>query len=115
VYLQLRQPGQPDLLCAHLPAASLTRRKTTIRFRDKKHAVASASGLDSLVLKGKKTGGGTLTVAGSRLAIALPPAGDVQITLGLRNPTTAEAENRCTTAQVALTAGRKGGLKYVSR
>jgi hypothetical protein len=112
VYLQLRRPGQADVLCAHIPAASLTRKKSTVRFRDKKHLVTSAGGLDTLVLKGKKTGGGTLTVGGSGLAIALPPAGDVQITLGLRNPTTAETGNRCTTTQIALKAGRKGGLKF---
>ena len=112
VHLQIRQSGQPDVLCARIPAANLTRKKSTLRFRDKKHAVASAVGVDTLVLKGKKKGGASLTVAGSRLAIDLPPAGDVQITLGLRNPGTAEAGNRCTTAQIPLKAGRKGGLKF---
>jgi hypothetical protein len=110
VFVQILQAGH-DVLCARVPAANLTRKKSTLRFRDRRHAIASASGLDRLVLKTKRDGRGVLTAGGRGMSGDVPAAGSVRITIGLRDPATAEAGNRCSTAQAQLAADQHGAVR----
>jgi hypothetical protein len=44
--------------------------------------------------------------------ISLPPAGTLDVTVGFRDPSTAEGGNRCGRATVPLEAAKKGALKF---
>jgi hypothetical protein len=111
VFLQLRAPNG-DLFCARVPAANVVRSKKSARFRDARHEVAPAAGIDKLVLRAKKGGAGMLGASGRRMSLAVPPAGAVQIMLALRDPATAEQGNRCAGAQVTLKAKKSGNLHF---
>jgi len=109
VYLQMRGAGS-EVLCARMPASTLTRRKTILRFRDKRRAVASAAGIDALLLRARKNRI-ALAVAGRLVSLASPGAGAVRITFALRDPATAEVGNVCASAQTSLKADRTGALR----
>jgi hypothetical protein len=107
VSLQIRGTSG-EVLCAHVPATSVVRSKKGARFRDPKHAVASAAGVDKLQLRVKKSGAAALGVSAGGSSLVVPPAGTAQVTLGLRDPSTAEQGNRCAGAQVTLKSKKKG-------
>lgn len=109
VVVQLR--GTEELLCARVPASSLERKRTRITFRDGKGTTASARGLDAVALVERRRGGARLTVTGRRAALAVPPAGTLAVTFGLRDPSTAEATNRCASSVVPFRSTRRG-LRY---
>jgi hypothetical protein len=96
VTLQIRRAGQGEVLCATIPASKLDRKRTTTSFRDRTRSLASAKGIERLRIAERKKGGGTLKVKGT-LGIALPGPGPFTVTMGLRDPATAEAGNRCAT------------------
>lgn len=96
VTLQIRRAGQGEVLCATIPASKLARKRTTTSFRDRTRSLASAKGIERLRIAERKKGGGTLKVKGT-LGIALPGPGPFTVTMGLRDPATAEAGNRCAT------------------
>ena len=110
VTLQISGAGQP-LLCAHVPAANLKRKKATLRFKDERGSVASAAGVGTLRLRGRKDGSGLFSANGRKVSLAVPPAGGFVVTLGLRDPATAESGNRCARAEVSLEATKKGALR----
>jgi hypothetical protein len=111
VSLQLRAAGS-EVVCARVPATSVVRTKKSARFGDPGHEVASAAGVDKLLLRAKQGGAGTLGASGRPVSLAVPPAGDVQVTLGLRDPGSAEQGNRCAGATVAVKARKKGGVSF---
>jgi hypothetical protein len=111
VALQLRGAGG-EILCARVPAANLTRKKKAARFADPQHEVASAAGVDKVLLHAKKGGALALAASGRRLSLAVPPAGAVQVTFALRDPATAAPGNRCAGAQVTLKARKNGSLHF---
>jgi hypothetical protein len=108
VTLQIRRDGEGELLCARMSAASLARRGGRLTFRDPEHRLASALGIDGLALVEKRSGGGRLAVAGRLVALVVPGAGPLRVTLGLRDPATAEAENRCAVGAANFRRTRKG-------
>ena len=98
------------VFCARVPAGSLTRRKKGLVFRDQDGTVTSARGIERVTLTAKGTGA-KLAVAGREAQLATPAAGSLTVTLGLRDPATAEAANQCTTAIATFRATKKG-LRY---
>jgi uncharacterized delta-60 repeat protein len=110
VVLQVAANGE-RLLCARVPAANLTRRKSRLKFRDAAHAVVSAGGLERLRLRARKDGSGAVAAGGRRMPFAVPAAGAAVVTLGLRDPAQPEGGNRCARAQATLEASRKGALR----
>jgi len=109
VFLQLRSAGQ-ETLCAFVPAADLVRKRSVLRFRDPKHAVGSAAGVDRIVLRGRKAGG-VLKAGGHALSLGTLSAGNVSVTLGLR-PVTAGGGNHCAGGQVEMKANKHGALHF---
>jgi hypothetical protein len=107
VALQLRA-ASGEILCARVPTANLVRTKKAARFADPKHRVASAAGVDKLLLRAKKG----IAASGRRMSLAVPPAGAVQVTFALRDPATAEQGNRCAGAQVTVQARKNGSLHF---
>jgi hypothetical protein len=109
--LQLATPGVGDRLCARAPAASLKTARAAITFRDPRGTVASAQGVQRLLVHARKDGSGTIQATGARVALAAPAAGPMQITLGLRDPATPGSAS-CATATVTLRPKKKGLLVY---
>jgi hypothetical protein len=110
--IQMRAAGRPDFLCARIPGAKLVRRGTKETFKDPAHAVAAAHGIDVVGLKQAKNGSVTLKVGGKRLALSLPSAGTLDVTVGLADPATGAADGRCATAAAPFKGSKKGALKY---
>jgi len=110
-FVQLAGAGG-EILCAHVPAASLTRKKSGVSFKDPGHAVASALGVDRLIVSRKKTGAGRFKAGGKQVTLTPPAAGPVTVVLALRNPDTAEATNVCATGGGTFHATKKGVLKF---
>jgi hypothetical protein len=111
VFVQLREAGRADFLCVRIPAADVKRHGRRAIFKDPKHAVASARGVDVLKLKERKNGSGALAVKGRSVTLTLPAAGTLQVTVGLRDPAS-PGTSRCATVAVPFTAGKKGALKF---
>ena len=111
LFVQLRVEDQPDFLCARIPAANLARRGSRRTFKDRKHAVASAHGIDAVVLKQRKKVV-VFTVGGTNLAVPLPAAGTLQATVGLRDPASSQSGDRCGTVAASLKKSRKGMIRF---
>lgn len=109
--IQIRRQGQGQVLCARIPATSLGRTKTKSRFRDRGLTIASARGIEDLTLAESRDGSGRLSIGGRRVLLAIPLAGPLAVTLGLRDPATAEVSNRCSTG-VATFRATKTGLRF---
>jgi hypothetical protein len=56
----------------------------------------------------KKDGSGKLKVQGKEVAFATPGASDLRVTIGLRDPATAETQNHCASAVASFRSARKG-------
>ena len=112
VLVQLREDNHPDFLCARIPAANLVRRGSKETFRDPKRLVASAKGIDSLLLKRRRNGNAVVKASGKQVPVTLPPPGVVWVTVGILQPGAAEAANRCALVGVPFTVNRKGALLF---
>jgi hypothetical protein len=113
VFVQVRAEGGDDMLCAQIPAASLAAKKKRLRFKDKTGAVASAQGLSQLKLRVRKDGSVALATRGKQVLFATPSAGRVHVTMGFRNPATADVGNQCRSGVETFRAiGKKGALKF---
>ena len=106
--VQLRDPT--GVFCAHIPAAKLSRRKKGLVFRDGNGTLAGAGGLERVTLTEKRNGA-KLAVSGARAKLDTPAPGTLALTLGLRDPATAEAANRCATGTATFRAAKKG-IRY---
>jgi len=49
---------------------------------------------------------------GRRVNFPTPPAGELEITVGFRDPTVGDASNRCSRMTVSFSAGKNGALRY---
>ena len=94
VSVQIRS-STDEVLCARLPASAVVRKRTRLLFKDKTASVVSAEGVSKLVLRARKDGTGRLSIAGKQTALEVPEPGPLAITLGLRDPATAEGGNLC--------------------
>jgi hypothetical protein len=108
VTIQL-QYQDSSLLCAHFPAAAFVRRRGKAIFRDPDHAVASARGVDTLILARRRNGGMKVVLRAKRAALSVPNAGGrIDVDLALRDPATAESGNRCVGIGATFRATKKG-------
>jgi hypothetical protein len=57
-------------------------------------------------------GGIALHVTGAKLALPLPPAGTLHVTVGLRDPSASVAGNRCGAVTSTLQNARKGAPRF---
>src|SRR5262249_17893956 len=112
LFIQLRADGRPDFLCARIPAADLVHRGGREFFKRPKRGVEMAHGIDALVIKQRKNGSVVLKAKAKRASFELPPAGTLDVTIGLRDPAAGEAGNRCATTAAPFTRGKKGALEY---
>jgi len=98
------------VFCARIPAGNLSRRRKGLVFRDEDGAFAGARGLERITLTEKRSGA-KLAVSGARAQLATPAPGVIALTLGLRDPATAEAANQCAAGTATFRAARKG-IRY---
>jgi hypothetical protein len=112
VFLQIRPAGGTDVLCAQVPAEKFMRMHGAFKFWDRKHTVASAKGIDDLKIKVRKDGSVRLKTVGRRVRFQTPQQASLQVTVGFRDPATAEAGNRCSTETRAFRTGRSGRLIF---
>jgi len=108
VTLQLRDPT--GVFCARVPAGNLMRRRKGLVFRDGNGVVVGARGLGRLSLIEKRSGA-KLAVSAARAELAVPTPGTLALTLGLRDPATAEAANQCALGMATFRAAKKG-IRY---
>jgi hypothetical protein len=103
--LQLRGAGAT--LCARFPAATLVRRRNRLSFRDVDGAIASARGITAVTIKEKKQGA-KVAVFGPAAELAVLGPGAFTLTLGFRDPATAETTNACAAGTATFRPARRG-------
>ena len=112
VQIQLRT-SEGEALCATIPAGKFKHRKQTFKFRDKKHTVPTAFAFDRVTIRVRKNHTVVFRAAGKNVTLATPSAGSLRLTVGFRNPATAEATNRCSTVRSAeFRTGPKGSIRF---
>lgn len=99
VTVQIRA-GDDAMLCARIPAARITSKKTKMKFKDR-GTVASALGVDRLALAVKKNGTAKLKLRGRETVLETPAAGALRITIGLDG-------DRCAAAEQSFRAKGRG-------
>jgi hypothetical protein len=110
VSVQIRS-ATGEVLCARMPAQTMGRKKTKLVFKDKTGVVTPAQGVSKLVLRARKDGTGRLSTTGKHTVLVVPVPGPLDITLGLRDPATAEAGNLCATGTATFRA-TKNTLRF---
>ena len=103
--LQLRGAGAS--LCARFPAANLVRRRKRLAFRDADGTIASARGITAVTIKEKKQGA-KVAVFGPEAQLAVLGPGSFTVTLGFRDPATAEAANQCGSGTADFRPAKRG-------
>ena len=93
-----------ETFCARVPAASLVRRRKGLTFRGN---VPSAHGVERITLVEKRRSV-KLAVSGDDAQLDVPAPGALTATLGLRDPATAEAGNRCAAGAATFRAAKRG-------
>ncbi len=109
VFVQIRRAGGAELLCAKAPAEKFMKMHRALAFWDKKGMIASAKGIQDIAIR-RKRGRVRFSTFGRRVQFSATDAGDLQITVGFRDPSTAEAGNRCSRVVQSFRAGRRGAL-----
>ena len=110
VFVQIRPAGGTDVLCAKAPADKFMKMHGAFKFWDRHHRVASAKGISDIRVKVRRDGSVRFSAVGKRVKFSTPQAGTLQVTVGFRDPATAEAGNRCSTQTQAFRTGRQGQL-----
>jgi hypothetical protein len=107
VVLQIRG-STGELLCARLPATSFVTKGRSVAFRDPQHRVASAAGIDLVVLRLPKHGAAKLKIQSKRAGLQAPGAGRLEVTLGVAS----DGGARCGTATSPFAASKNGALHF---
>src|SRR3989442_3675425 len=110
VFVQIRPAGGTDVLCAKAPADKFMKMHGAFKFWDRHHHVASAKGISDIRVKVRRDGSVRFSAVGKRVKFSTPQGGTLQVTVGFRDPATAEAGNRCSTQTQAFRTGRQGQL-----
>src|SRR5262249_25253092 len=111
VYIQLRQPGADELVCARIPAGDFAAVAGGFDFRDPKGTLETARGIDRIVARTRTDTTLTRTF-GKRAQFVPPPPGAVDVTLGFFPRTMGPAAGACSTTRVEFVAGRADSLVY---
>jgi hypothetical protein len=101
VFVQVRPEGGTDVLCARLPAAKFVGSRGTYRFRDPKHKVKGARGIDNFTLKVRSDGSVIVRTLDRRVKMSSGLGGTALVTVGFRNPL-GNSQNSCSTTFEAL-------------
>ena len=113
VFVEIRD-RTGEVLCAHIPAAKFVakRKGKYFAFLDRRGQVAGTSGISGVVVK-PVHGNVLVHVEGKTVRTSGPHDTALQVTVAFRDPSTAEAGNRCgATAATFRKKGTKGGLKF---
>src|SRR5437773_2581388 len=110
VFVQIRPAGGTAVLCAKAPTDKFMKMHGAFKFWDRHHRVASAKGISDIRVKVRRDGSVRFSAVGKRVKFSTPQAGTLQVTVGFRDPATAEAGNRCSTQTQAFRTGRQGQL-----
>jgi hypothetical protein len=112
LHVILRHQNGTLIFCGRMPATSFKKRLKFFNFRDRRNTIASAAGVDGVVVRLLRTGRYLLHVQGKRALIHDPAAGDITMIAAFRDPATAEATNRCATITKRFrTAGRRNSVR----
>ncbi len=112
VTLQIRQEGGGEVLCARIPAEKFMRMHGEFKFWDRQHTVASAKHIDDLAVHVGPGRTVKLRTLGKRVLFQSPSHGALIVTVGFRNPATAESGNHCSRTTQPLETGPTGGLRF---
>jgi hypothetical protein len=112
VFVQIRQPNGPELLCAKAPATKFMRKHRAFTFWDKKHKVASVKGIQDMKVRvvTKKKPGTRFRTHGKRVEFQTPARGSLQVTVAFHDPAGDDSQNMCSTQVQAFRTGRHGRL-----
>ena len=80
------------------------------RFRDRRHRVGSARGIDHLALRIARNGSVRLRAVARQAEFTSPRDRPLDVTVSFRNPLAAEGSNRCAVTQ-GLRTNRRGALR----
>jgi predicted outer membrane repeat protein len=112
VFLQMREQGGRQLLCARMPASRFIKRRGKLfQFLDRKLTEKMAQGVTGTELRRVRQDV-LLHVEGRKANVTRPTLTTLIVTVGFRNAAGADADNRC--AGVVKTfrkSGKKGGLR----
>jgi hypothetical protein len=111
VILQLRSGAGGADFCAPILAASF-RGNARKRVFKRTGAIDSAPGIDRLGIVIRRDGTLRIVASDKRAAFRTPSQGDIRVTVGLRDPRTSEAGNRCASTAARLRTRRNGELKF---
>jgi hypothetical protein len=112
VHVQLRTLGGTGLLCLNVPATKFRTVRRVVTFRDRKHTVPTAQQMDGVELRRLRGGALLVHLEGRRMPFATPSEKQLVLTLGFRNPTLAEGENRCASGTQTFRSRRSSGLLF---
>jgi hypothetical protein len=98
------------VFCARVPSAVVARRRKGLSFRDPDAGLESARGVTRIAITEKRSGA-KLSFSGSEALLDAPAPGPLTVTLGLRDPATAEAANQCAAATATFRAAKRG-IRY---
>jgi hypothetical protein len=114
VFVQLRLPDGPELLCARVPAGEFVPVSKGFDFRDPNGAVVTAEGIDRIVVRSRQQQ--TVTGAFARRAdFVTPPPGPLVVTLGVLSRPTSPLAGICATTTAQFIPGDGGTLVYPSQ
>ena len=111
VFLQIRAARGDEVFCAKVPASRfVAKRPGVFRFRDRKHIVEPARGIDRLAVGIARNGSVRFRAFARHAEFTSPRDRPLTVTVSFRNPLAAEGGNRCSTAQ-DLQTNRRGALR----
>lgn len=111
VFIQLRQPGGEELLCARIPSGDFVRVQRGFDFRDPDGAVETAEGIDQIIVRSQQTQ--TLAAAfAQRADFVTPPPGPLVVTLGFLSRPTSPQAGFCSSTTAEFVPGRGDSLAF---
>ena len=111
VFLQIRAGRGDEVFCAKVPARRfVVKRPGVFRFRDRKHTVETARGIDRLAVGIARNGNVRFRAFARNAEFTSPRDRPLDVTVSFRNPLEAEGGNRCSTMQ-GLQTNRRGALR----
>jgi hypothetical protein len=110
--IQLRQAGGDELLCGRIPADRFVAVRAKRKFADRKRQVVEAMGIDKVVMTANDVDSATIAIGAKKAAFDPPPPGPLRVTIGFRDPTTAEATDRCASIEREFRAGKRRTIQF---
>ena len=108
VYIQLRQPGHGELLCAWLPARKFMKMgKNRIAYWDRVHPPASARGITDMAVLFPRSGEVRARITGRRVLFGTPASGSLLMTVAYLPPAGGPGGSLCTSASQPFVAKAK--------